>query len=113
MPTQDPLSPRHKAIHRQLLAGRKASQVAEHFGLSEPTIRRYAAAYRNAAGLTKGCRPPTGKPAAPKDRVPVIRVRYVGGGSTSVSCGEGEDYARSMVETMAMGREIASLEVVK
>lgn len=58
------------------------------------------------------CDLPTYQPA----RLPPVaftRVRFVGGGTLTVSHGQGEEYAASMVEAMTAGREVASVEVVK
>lgn len=113
MPFTNPLGPRHKAMHLQMAAGKKASEVAEQFGVSQLTVRRYVAAYRNAAGLTHPRQTPPGKPIQPKDRIPFIRVRFAAGGTLTVSCGESLEYAASMVKAMSAGQEIASMDVVK
>lgn len=58
------------------------------------------------------CDLPAYRPDRPAP-VPFTRVRYVGGGTLTVSHGQGEEYAASMVEAMTAGREVESVEVVK
>lgn len=82
--------------------GQRWAEISECFRVSVSAAKTAA---NRILGTTGRVEPKT----APK--MGFTRVRFAGGGTLTVSHGEGEEYARSMVEAMTAGRSVASVEV--